>query len=398
MKKFLAIAFTPPMPDLYSGDLRFFSILSLLCKFGQVTLVIRDLSAWRLKVPEHQRYEAMYVKAGIRLYDGNVFSAINSDKFDLVFFEFYYTTKEFFDLARRLQPQALLVVDTVDVHFNRLQAKAALTGDLDDLEEAKQVRAEELTAYKKADVVVAVSEDDKKLLQQVLPHKCIEVLPNVHAIHSASPRSAREFGRLIFIGGFGHAPNVDAVHYFLNEVMPLIRARVAGVRLSIIGSKIPADIVNMADSDVDVIGYVPDTAPYLQSAYISIAPLRFGGGMKGKVGEAMSHGLPVVTTAFGAEGFGLTPGVHLLVGDSADTFADAVVRLLNDTDCYDELGHNGHRFISDNYSMQAMEAQLAAFLLRMESIAPSKLSWLEIFIYNAKSLFTRYIGWRLKDR
>jgi O-antigen biosynthesis protein len=76
---------------------------------------------------------------------------------------------------------------------------------------------------------------------------------------------------------------------------------------------------------VEVTGYVPETAPYLRAAWVSIAPLRFGAGMKGKVGEAMSFGLPVVTTSVGAEGFGLTPGEHALVADDPDEFAQAVI-------------------------------------------------------------------------
>jgi O-antigen biosynthesis protein len=396
MKKFLAISEFPPMPDMASGDLRFFSILKMLGKFGEVTLVIKDLRAWIVKNTECSRYKAMFTEAGIILYEGDIFSALNSNKFDFLFLEFYDTAIEFGDMARYLQPQALLVVDSVDVQFNRLQAKATLTGNIHDQNEADEIRVKELNAYRKADVTIAVSEDDKTLLLKALPDKFITVLPNVHTIYESPPQKTREFGRLIFIGGFSHSPNVDAVLYFLNEVMPLIRARTSDVKLSIIGSHVPLEILDMEAPDVEIIGYVPDTAPYLQSAYISIAPLRYGGGMKGKVGEAMSHGLPVVTTCFGAEGFGLTPGVHLLVVDTPETFADAIVRLLNDSNYHNELGQAGYRFVIEQYSPQAMQTQLARFLEQMKDIVPIRQPWHKLFLYRVKSLFERYIGWRLR--
>ena len=337
----------------------------------------------------------MFANAGINLYEGNIFSAINSDKFDLVIFEFYYSASEFLDMARYLQPQALLVVDSVDVHFNRLQTKAELTGDIRDKDKAEQVRSEELNTYQKADVIIAVSEEDKTLLEKILPNKYVTVLPNVHVIHEPPSQKTREFGRLIFIGGFAFSPNVDAVLYFLNEVMPLIRARTTDVKLSIIGSNVPQEIIDMVAPDVEIIGYVPDTAPYLQSAYISIAPLRYGGGMKGKVGEALSHGLPVVTTHFGAEGFGLTPGVHLLVANTPETFADAVVRLLNDSNYHNELSEAGYHFITEHYSPQAMQIQLASFLEQMTGIDPIKPVWREKLWYDFKRIFDRHIYWRL---
>src|SRR5581483_10434832 len=96
--------------------------------------------------------------------------------------------------------------------------------------------------------------------------------------------------------------------YFTSAILPKIVDAVPDVKLRIVGNAPPEEIVRLASQHVEVVGYVPDTKPYLQKSVISVAPLRFGGGMKGKVGEAMSYGLGVVTTSFGAEGFGLTAG------------------------------------------------------------------------------------------
>ncbi|WNB78116.1 glycosyltransferase family 4 protein [Methylomonas koyamae] len=399
MNKILAISYSPPMPDLHSGDLRFYSILKILARnHGKVTLVAKDLFEWHQKTPDSTRYKTMLADIGVILHEGDIFSALNSNRFDYIIFEFYYMATEFSDLARRLQPQALSIIDSVDIHFSRLQAKAKLTNSLDDKNEAEKVRTDELNAYQNADIIIAVSEDDKSLLQDLMPDKYIFVLPNVHAIHEIPPRSKREFGRLVFIGGFSFPPNLDAILYFLNEIMPLIRAKTTEVKLSIIGSNIPQKIFDMAATDVDVIGFVPETTSYLQSAYISIAPLRYGGGMKGKVGEALSHGLPVVTTQFGAEGFGLTPGRDLLVAETPDMFAEAVLKLLADSNYYDEISKAGHRFISDNYSTEAMEIRLANFLEKIKEITPIKLPWHKMASYCVQRLLDKHIMWRIKSK
>jgi hypothetical protein len=109
---------------------------------------------------------------------------------------------------------------------------------------------------------------------------------------------------------------------------------------------------------VRVIGYVPDTGPYLDRATLSIAPLRFGAGMKGKVTEAMAAGLPVVTTSVGAQGLKVTPGKHLLLADSSSDFANAVVRLLNDPDYGIDLGKNGQKFIASTCGPLIIEKQI----------------------------------------
>jgi len=396
MKNFLVISKQPPMPDQASGDLRFFSILEMLGEFGHVTLAIKDLNSWSISTPEAEKYKSFYIKAGINLYEDTIHSALNSNTFDAIIFEFYYSAYEFLDMARYFQPQALLVVDSVDVHFNRLQAKAELTNDANDQAQANLIRAKEITTYSKADVIITVSEDDKSVLQSVLPKKYISVLSNVHVIHEPSLVKSREHGRLIFIGGFSHSPNIDAVWYFLNEIMPLIRSKSTEVKLSIIGSNVPQEILDMASIDVEVIGYVEDTAPYLQSAYISIAPLRYGGGMKGKVGEAMSHGLPVVTTRFGAEGFGLTAGKHLLVENTPESFAEAIFSLLNDKNYYALISNNGYEFIKEHYAPEAMQKQLIGFLEHIKNIYPIKIPWHKRVLFNSKLLFERHIGWRLE--
>lgn len=390
----LVIAYAMPEPDKASGDLRLFTILEMLCAVSRVSLVLRDISAWRSATRDYQRYERMLTDAGVEIMVAGVHAALVARRYQMVFFEFYHPAAEFGKLVRYLQPDARQIIDSVDVHFNRLESKARLTGNTNDLAEAEAVRAAELTTYQNADLVVVVSEDDRQLISGALTDRVITVLPNVHEIHDRPKQDSRKYAQMVFVGSFRHTPNIDAMLYFAGEVMPLIRERHPDARLSIIGSHPPPEITALAAADIEVLGYVPDTTPYLQNAYVSIAPLRYGGGLKGKVGEALSHGLPVVTTSFGAEGFGLTPGQHLLVADTNTMFADAVVQVLSDKRLHESLSQAGYQFIVEHYSRAAMELRIDEFLGLVMKIKPAKPSLASRIAYESRKLYDRHFGWR----
>ena len=127
----------------------------------------------------------------------------------------------------------------------------------------------------------------------------------------------------------------------LRDVLPLIRRDLGDVPVRLVGSNPPAEIRALARDGVEVTGWVPSTTPYITSSRLSIAPLRYGAGVKGKVGEALAHGLPVVTTSIGSEGMDLVDGEDVLVADGAEAFASAVVRAYRDPQLWERLRHGG---------------------------------------------------------
>ena len=259
---------------------------------------------------------------------------------------------------------------------------------------AKDIKMRELVAYASADMIIVVSENERTLLRCELPGTVAEVIPNIHAVPAFPDPNKRRYGELVFVGGFNHDPNVDAMRYFCRDVLPLITATCPAARLKIIGSNPPQAIHALASEHVDVLGYVPETAPHLESAYISVAPLRYGGGMKGKVGEAMSYGLPVVTTMFGAEGFGLEPGKDLLIGDTAESFSAKVLALLHDAGLHTRIARSGYDFIARHYSVPAVERMLNATIEKLADLSPRKIPLrrqLKIFI---QQFYARHVAWR----
>lgn len=391
--KFLVVASEFPMPDRASGDLRFYTLLTLLARKHE--LLFCALNADGTAQP-HSDAGTRLEEAGITLGEGQLPQVLKHFTPDIVWFEFYYQARnDYLGLLARYCPQARIVLDSVDVHFNRLEAKARLSGIPEDETAARQMKARELAAYARADMVIAVSEDDRQRIRHELPDLQVEVVPNIHATPSFPDHTKRHYGELVFVGGFRHDPNVDAILYFCSDVMPLITNARPQARLKIIGSHPPVSILSLANDHVKVIGYVPETAPYLESAYISVAPLRYGGGMKGKVGEAMSYGLPVVTTRFGAEGFGLQPGKDLLIGDTAEAFAGQVIALLDDADLYSRIAKSGYDFIESHYSVPAVGRMLDSSLENLANLPPRKIALTRRLIAPLQNLYARQVAWRL---
>lgn len=396
MSDCLVIADSFLQPDKASGDLRFYTLLTLLAREHRTVFCALN-SNGTVQPPDDaaKRLQA----AGLELGNGTLLDTLKHFRPDIVWFEFHHQARQdYLGLLQRHCPDARILIDSVDVHFNRLEARARATGNPEDAAAAAAIKVREVAAYANADMVIAVSEDDRRLLQRELPDMPVEVIPNIHAVPAFPDPSKRRHGELIFVGGFRHDPNVDAMLYFCKDVMPLISAACPDTRLRIIGSNPPDAILALASERVEVVGYVPETTPYLERAYVSVAPLRYGGGMKGKVGEAMSHGLPVVATSFGAEGFGLEPGNDLLIGDDAETFAAQVIALLNDADLHARIAQNGHEFVAGHYSVPVVERTLDFTMQRLVALPPRKIPLRHRMTRPLQRLYERHVAWRLTQK
>ena len=202
---------------------------------------------------------------------------------------------------------------------------------------------------------------ERDLLLEELPDLDVHVVPNIHRDEPAGQPFARRQG-LLFVGSFPHDPNRDAAHWLVEEILPRVREALPEVPTYIVGSHPTPDIWALAGHGVRVLGWVPDLGDLYGRVRLFVAPLRYGAGMKGKVGESLAHGLPVVTTRIGAEGMGLVDGTDVLVADGADEFAAAVVRAYGDGELWTKLAANGRRTISRRYSPDAVRPLLAKVL------------------------------------
>jgi len=348
-------------PDQDSGSLRMLELLeiatSLRCK---VTFVADNL--------EHQQ---PYVRAmqdrGIEvLFHPYVRSIADllmkrGREFDVVMLSRHYVAAQHLDTVRRHAPNARVVFDTVDLHFLREERLAAIDGGTAATISAHTKRAEELALIAKADVTVVVSQTEQAMLKLLAPTARVVLVSNVHALSpSVAPWGQRR--GIVFIGGFRHPPNVDAMLWYAREVLVHVRERLPGVKTYVIGSDVPTSINALAADDFVVLGHVPDIEPYFSGCRVSIAPLRYGAGVKGKVNLAMSHGLPVVATTVAIEGMHLTDGDDVLVADDPRTFADAVRRAYDDEAVWQRLSDGGRRNIDRYFSRDVARAALCELL------------------------------------
>ncbi len=277
-------------------------------------------------------------------------------RFDVIVLTRHHLAGTFLPLLRRHAPRARLVFDTVDLHHLRERRGARLSGDAAALRAAEAVRERELEAMAAADVTLVVSAEEQAQLAREVPGVRVELLSNLHDV--AGPGLDFEArADLVFVGGFRHPPNVDAVLWFAREVFPRIRQALPQVRFHCIGAAPPPDVRALGDAPGIVVhGHVADIAPYMDGARVAVAPLRFGAGVKGKVNLSMAHGQPVVATTCAVEGMHLGDGVDVAVADGADAFAAAVVGLYTGRERWERQAAAGLENVARHFSPEAAAA------------------------------------------
>jgi glycosyltransferase involved in cell wall biosynthesis len=191
------------------------------------------------------------------------------------------------------------------------------------------------------------------VLRRDAPEARVEVLSNLHSV--AGPgRPFTERRDLVFVGGFRHPPNVDAVRWFAADVFPHVRQRLRDITFHVIGGDVTPEVAALAGlPGVVVHGHVPDIAPYMDGCLVAVAPLRFGAGVKGKINLSMAHGQPVVATSCAVEGMHLVDGHDVLVADDAAALAAAVVRACGDEALWQALSVHGLANVTRHFSADA---------------------------------------------
>jgi GT2 family glycosyltransferase len=230
-----------------------------------------------------------------------------------------------------------VIYDTIDLHFMRKVREIAVHGG--DPNDSKEIERMELDAAKRADATVVVTESEKKMLRERGVEN-VFVVPTIHELEIERERRFSESSGILFIGGYNHPPNVDAARWLHDEIMPLLWKRNPNITLTLLGSNPPDSVLAMESERVRVPGFVSDVRPYFLNARIFVAPLRYGAGMNGKVGHALSYRLPLVLTEMAADGFGLTDGRNCLIANDAGRFAEAIARLYDDEQLWTKLSRS----------------------------------------------------------
>jgi glycosyltransferase involved in cell wall biosynthesis/SAM-dependent methyltransferase len=362
MRRVLVLDHCTPTPNQDAGSVTFINLMLLLREMNfQVTFIPEDNF---LYMPE---YTTSLQRVGVEVvyapYTISVTEHLKDfgHRYDVVFLFRPGVVQRHLNDVRKFSPNAKVLFETADLHFLRMSREADVCNDDLKRKAADEMKERELWAMSSVDATIIRSTAELELLRPMLPGAKLHLFPLI----MRSRGSTKSFGErkdIVFVGGYQHTPNVDAVQYFVAEIMPLLRKLLPGVCFYVVGSNPPAEIQALGSKDIIITGFIEDLTPLLDKMRISVAPLRYGAGIKGKIGTAMAVGLPVVATSLAAEGMSLTDGENIIVADGIEPFANAVAKIYQDEALWNCVSQNGLAFADRVWGAEAAWGVLAGIL------------------------------------
>lgn len=339
-----------PRPDKDSGSVRMAALLECAVQVG-FDVVFCDVDPRQNDEAARHPLAAKGVMVLHRPWWGGAeeYLAIHGAEIDAVILCRPNNFRRLHRVVRRFAPRAALVYDTIDLHCLRLQRELEINPNDALRKRADRYRDLECMAASRSDLVYVVSSAEIPILMKMVPEANVRVLSNIHEPRGQVPGPEGRNG-LLFLGGFQHAPNIDAVMHFIHDIFPKVRERFPETIFRVVGSDPPPSLLELSVPGVEILGYVENIDPILDRSRIMVAPLRFGAGVKGKINTAMANGLPVVTSKVGAEGMGLVDGKNCLIADEPGDVAAAIARLILDDATWSSIAKEGFAVIADQFS------------------------------------------------
>jgi len=298
--------------------------------------------------------------------------ARHARSFDVVYLHRSNTAFVYAPLVRHYQPSAQVIYAVADLASLRLRRQAEREQRPELAALVRRHAEQELRACQQADAVITHSSVEAALLRRSLRHDKVRVVP--FAVSSQPTRTpfASRTG-LAFIGGYEHAPNVDAALWLAERIMPEVTRLNPAIRCSLAGSAMPDHVRALANETILPIGAVPDLSTLFGSVRLTVAPLTFGAGIKGKVLESLAAGIPCVCTPIAAEGLGLPEPLSLLVANEPASLAALMVRLHEDEAFNALCAEAGLAYIAERNSHDAVDRALEGVLRagRVSSLPPA---------------------------
>ena len=348
-----------PYPDRDAGSKTMFCFIETLLEMGL------SIKFW----PENLNYDQQYVQRlqslGVEVYYGSSFYGRFEewikeigDQIDYIFLSRPHIANLFIDSIKR-NSNAKILYYGHDLHFLRMMNEFQNSSKSINFKEVEKIRKLEEAIWSRSDVIyypsiVEVKEvkssNESLNVKLICPYFFNNKDPDIDVYNYQNRRG------LLFVAGFGHPPNIAAANWFVKDVFPKIRQEIPDIHLFLVGSNPTEEVKSLADTSVHITGYVSEERLqyYYNNARLAVVPLTFGGGIKGKVIEAMSFGIPVVTTPIGIQ------GMHdamdcLVVSQSAEHFASSVIDLYNNERKCVELVRSAYNYINANYTLESIK-------------------------------------------
>lgn len=351
-RRLLFIDWSTPRPDRDAGSVTAFHLMQILKNLGfDVTFIPSDLE-----------YLGDYTEAlrsiGIEcLHREDIGSIKDFLKAEGSQFVFAFLCRapiamHYMEDIRSHAPDAKIILNTSDLHYLRDIRNAELEGSKEKLRAAQEWKLEELKVINRCDLAIVMSPIEHAILAQDAPDANVRLIPLMFVDICDDVPPFEERRDILFIGGFPHMPNVDAALYFAREIFPLVKRKLPDVVWHVVGNAPPTSVLDLArQPGIVVHGFVHDIAPIFRKIRLTVAPLRVGAGIKGKIGTSLSFGVPVVATSIAAEGMNLEDDLHVSVADDPQAFADAIIRVYEKPEVWQRLSSAGRQEMLERHSV-----------------------------------------------
>lgn len=352
-KQILVVDHYVPHYDKDAGGKCTYMYLLMFVKMGLKVTFIGD------NFYKHEPYTTDLNQHGIEVLYGNWYYQNweswlkeNLHYFDYVYLQRPHISIKYIDLVKQYS-HAKVLYFAHDLHHVREYREYLLTKDEEKLKSSERWKKIEYELFDKADVGHVVGSYEQGVMQKAFPGKPIRNIPLY--IYNDIPQDINKDFRtrndLIYVGGFGHPPNIDAVLWFGREVFPLVLKKYPEMKWHVVGGSVPEEVKALAGKNILIEGFQPDEVLHemYRTCRLAVVPLRVGAGVKGKVVEAAYYQIPLVTTSIGAEGLSMAEG-NMVVEDDAAKMAELICSLYEDYDRLRQMSDAGKDFIGKYFT------------------------------------------------
>jgi len=384
MKILYLIPYSPANP-VFGGALRIFHLLTHLCRYHDVTVagfstpeeegaLIKQFpllagkthfvdypnsgksTRWCLIKSLFTAHSSWHQITRSKQFQRKLDQLLAAESFDIIQSEFPVMA------MFRYNSRAIKIIDSHNVEYDNFKRMAKVKNPFKKLFyhlEAYKFYREEKAACGQQDALLVTSMRDISIYDQILPDVPKYLIPNGVDTTFFQPFKTRpDPHSMIFVGMMKYVPNYDGITWFLDEVFPKILEQVPDATITIVGKNPPQSILQRANRNIVVTGFVEDTRPYIEKSSVYVVPLRMGGGTRLKIMESLAMKKPIVTTTIGCEGIDVVNGQSALIADNPHEFAARVVELFENPQRVAGITDKGYKLVNDRYRWESIGHQM----------------------------------------
>lgn len=346
------------MPDTNCGNKTSFQYIKMFANMGFNVKYVSLLYNYNSFNNNLQKYADLLEQLGIEIIsDKDIYNWLKEyGKYvDYAYLNRPISWEKLHNYIKEYAPKAPIIYYGHDIHYIRIAREAESTNNQNLYRQAKEIELLEKTIWEKADVVTYCSEKEVNIVKSYFPNANAFKIPIYTEVKSndKSLYDAKERNGLIFVGGYNHVPNIDAMLWFIDKMFPSIKNQIPDIKLYVVGSNPTKELLSKANDSIIVTGFVTDEQ--LEELYskvrLAVVPLRYGAGIKGKIIEAIQNKIPVITTNIGIEGINNTKDI-ITVANTEEEFTNAVINLHQDTKKLNSISYDSKSFVDENFSAE----------------------------------------------